>query len=252
MVGDPAIALPPPCDSNGLTTVLGKSSSSLVTAPARTAAAHSADGGATVVRRARPRLQLRLRTLLLGMAISAVIGGHFVNRFYRQQRAVQMVTRHGGQIVYRRADTTAGHGGRWFRPPRNVGWLLRDVEEVTLFFAAVEDKELGALRHCSGLKRLNLDYTSIGDRGLAELVDLPRLEWLDLKGTLVTDAGVASIVRLPRLESLILDGLDLSDEGLRQLHDTTSLRYVSVRNTHVSQLGLDRFQQAHPQCLIVR
>jgi hypothetical protein len=242
----------PSVDSYWVLAVLGKSSSSRIKANPLAAKSPLASGARVTPPRARLRAQLSLRGLLLALAAAAAIGAYFVNRFYRQQRAVQMVARHGGQITYHHADPLPRGDGRWLPPLPSVGWLLRDIEEVTLFFAAVEDQDLATLRHCPRLKRLNLDYTSIGDRGLAELVVLSRLEWLDLKGTRVTDAGVASIARLPRLESLILDGLEVTDAGLQQLHDATSLRYVSVRNTRVSQLGLDRFQQAHPQCLIVR
>jgi hypothetical protein len=196
--------------------------------------------------------QLRLRTLLIVIGALCAGGGYYADRYHRQRQVTELVTRHGGQIAYRKAlrsDEPA-------REPRPLSWLegfaLRDIEAVTLFFASIEDSDLAVLRNCPRLKRLDLDYTTISDRGLAEIAHLSSLVRLDVKQTNVTDAGMEAIAQLPQLESLLLDGVSLTDSGLKHLESLPSLRYLSLRQTEVSQAGLERFQRVKPECIVAR
>jgi hypothetical protein len=196
--------------------------------------------------------QLSLRTLLVAIGVACVGGGYYGDRYHRQRQVTELVTRHGGQIAYRKAIRSEEPAGG----PRRSSWLddfaLRDIEAVTLFFAPIEDAELAVLRNCPRLKRLDLDYTSISDRGLAQIAHLSSLVWLDVKQTNVTDAGMQAISHLPQLESLLLDGVSLTDSGLKHLESLPSLRYLSLRQTDVSDAGLERFQRIRPDCFVLR
>ncbi len=191
--------------------------------------------------------RISLKALLATIAVGCVAGGYYANRFHQQRRVIQMVTHRGGQIGYERADAAPR-----IPPARLDRWLLRDIDEIVLFFAPVSDHDLAVLRHCRRLERLNLDYTSVGDQGLAHIAALSSLVQLGLKHTRVTDAGIHHLTRLAHLESLRLDGNPLTDSGLEQLITLPAIRYLSVRQTRVSPAAVERFRLAKPNCYVLK
>lgn len=186
----------------------------------------------------------QLRSLLAMVALICLIGGHYANRFHRRQQIEGLVNRYGGQIGY-----AEPHFGEPTTHPMNR-FLLRDIEEVTLFFAATSDAELAALQHCRKLRRLNLAYATVGDEVLETISDLPTLNWLDLKQTQVSDEGLRSLVNQCSIESMILDGTAITDAGLATLSTLPTLSYLSVRKTDITPAGIEQFCRRRPTCVV--
>jgi hypothetical protein len=55
---------------------------------------------------------------------------------------------------------------------------------------------------------------------------------------------------LPRLESLDLSGTQITDEGLEDLVGLKQLHYLGLRETRVTEAGVERLRKALPNCLI--
>ncbi len=55
---------------------------------------------------------------------------------------------------------------------------------------------------------------------------------------------------MPSLRQLILEGTDISDEGLAHLAKANGLNDLRVKNTKVTQAGVDRLKQVLPRCVV--
>jgi hypothetical protein len=56
----------------------------------------------------------------------------------------------------------------------------------------------------------------------------------------------------PRLDRLDLIACPITDRGLKALEGLRMLKHISLRDTRVSQAGIDAFQKALPECRIAR
>jgi hypothetical protein len=123
--------------------------------------------------------RFRLRTLLVAVALIALVLGWRVDKAHRQRLAVAAVKKRGGSVLFddQRIRVT---------PPSVPRWLERSVGRE--FFHEVVWADLGG--------------TELTDEGLSDLADLAGLQGLALSGTRIGDAGLASLRRLPRLRRL--------------------------------------------------
>ncbi len=91
----------------------------------------------------------------------------------------------------------------------------------------------------------------ITDTGMNVLATMRRLRHLDICAHLVTDEGVRALATLPALEVLWLTRCRITDDIIPVLAELKNLRELNVRNTEVTEGGIERLHQALPGCRIV-
>ena len=115
----------------------------------------------------------------------------------------------------------------------------------------ITDAGLVHLQECTNLKDLRLVGIPITDAGLASLKRMTQLETLDLYGTKITDKGLAQVKGLTSLRQLALgNNPKMTDEGLAQLKGLTNLRELDLRQTEVTDAGVEDLQKALPKVKI--
>ena len=233
-------------------------------------------------KRKRRWLQFSLRTLLVAVAVLAVLLGLTTDRARRQRAAVRRTRELGGDIRYEYENQKGGQppGPEWLR--RLLGdeyfltvigiafgtryltdddleyfKVLTDLRVLRLRNAQVTDAGLEKLKGFTKLTDLELSATQITDHGLVHLQGLLNLESLKLDDTDVTDQGLAHLKGMRSLEYLLLGKeqiigedlvpvSDITDAGLVHLEGIPSLQKLALYNTHVTEAGKQRLQQALP------
>ncbi len=90
------------------------------------------------------------------------------------------------------------------------------------------------------LEALTLDYTKITDDGLLQLQTCRSLTVLSLSQCEISDDGLKTLARaVPNLRQLFLVGTNTSDEGLAHLAKAKNLTDLRVKDTNVTQAGVD-------------
>ncbi len=105
----------------------------------------------------------------------------------------------------------------------------------------VMDSDLTYIGQLTGLLRLSLNCQfEISDAGLNHIRNLTSLRYLDLTMAAgVTGDGLKMLSNMPQLEHLILLGTKLDDNAVGPLGILTSLKYLNLEYTHISQQGVD-------------
>lgn len=137
----------------------------------------------------RPRLQFKLRTLMLAMTLAAVGLGWTASRARERQQAASLVASWGGSVQYR---ATEGSFAGWIRDR-----LGRDyIDDVTAVYVAggrISDDDLAVLARFTRLETLSLVSTPLTDGCLRHLRVLRSLDTLDLRFTQIAPAGIESL-----------------------------------------------------------
>ena len=110
---------------------------------------------------------------------------------------------------------------------------------LTLDSDSVTDADLEAAKKLSHLERLDVLSSNITDAGLKHLQEMTKLKMLSLKGSRVSDAGLKYIQGLAQLEMLSLERTQVAGPGLQHLKGLPNLRYLNLRGTPVSDASLD-------------
>lgn len=112
------------------------------------------------------------------------------------------------------------------------------------------------LQYLVELDRLRVLYVGdlpIGDKGLETIARLDGLVGLSLDRTLVTDEGIRRhVATMPNIGMLFLRGTKLTDGGLASLHKLKDLHHLDIKETQVTGAGVEAFQNALPDCKVVR
>jgi hypothetical protein len=225
----------------------------------------------------RPRLKwprFTLRTLFIGVTITAIWLGFKFNESRRQAVALREITAHGADALYEHQisgtaqpliPTRVRHfiGEDMFQdvvrlnfkngfPETDDGFAplagLNSVTVINTEGSNVTDSGLEHLRHSSTLTCLRLIDAKVTDEGLMHLQRLKHLDMLDLSGNHITDAGLVHLAALEKLEYLTLQGTSVSNAGILSLAPLKRLRYLNVRNTNVTESGAKEFRQISPTC----
>ena len=99
------------------------------------------------------------------------------------------------------------------------------------------------------LRGLNLSLTGLTDESMPAIAELAELQTLDIDNTRVTDDGLRHLTKLTHLRSLRLVGVNVTDAGLETLTELP-LRHIYLRDTAVTESGIERFRAKRPRCLI--
>jgi hypothetical protein len=215
------------------------------------------------------RTRMKMRCLLIAVAITAVAAWWFIDQPKRRGKAIATTQRVGGFVqldgeyqpelqptpalpVARQDRARTGRSfslKRLTSPALPIGlarWSDRflgpefahALSVVGLDGQRIEDNDLASFETIVGLRRLYLKGTPITDAGLAHLADLPELEILELRETKIGDAGLYYLKRLTRLRALYLYGTRVGDSGMASLARLRNLDELSLAHTAVGDAGL--------------
>lgn len=129
-------------------------------------------------------------------------------------------------------------------------FCFQRVSELNLSNSNFCDKDLVILSEFCDLKVLNLDNSEVTSVGLKHLSQLKQLRHLCLGDTEIDDSGIAQLTFLPNLEELELWHSSISDKSIAQLSKLNSLKRLNLCGTKVSIVGINRLQNAIPNCKI--
>jgi hypothetical protein len=184
----------------------------------------------TTIQPKRRFLRFSLRTLLVSVVVLSVPLGWFamqIERARRQREAVRAIVEVGGTVTYTlRADEPELWAGCEKEPIPT--WLPGRVCEVTVHGRDFRDNDM--------------------ERLVAHLVNLPNLRVLCVNRTQITDDGLKHLAVLNTLEKLNLNDTKITDEQLMCLSQLTDLEVLSIGGTQVTEEGIERLQQALPNC----
>ena len=144
-------------------------------------------------------MRFRLRSLLIAVALLALILNWFVQRAKTQQAAVARIVELGGAVRY---DSEIGDDGH-LQPRRHVrlAWLYRLLGEdyfdtvvyIQFIGGDLSDDDLAVFADLPNLKSVYLEHCGISDAGLVHFRNLRELKELLFRRTHVTSAGVSAL-----------------------------------------------------------
>ena len=209
----------------------------------------------TKARRPRWRPQFRLRTLLILVALVAIVLGLWVQPAEQQRRAIQTLRRAGAAIHYRPKDPDS----------RDSHFLVAGALIArTEYLAALESNR----RSPGAMPQALIDQREAAWREREQAIaNQNRPSWLpgwllpdewfqhveavDLTGCQVKDE-LSALANLPGLAYLNLDRSSVTDANVHDLSLLKSLRTLSLRETEVSDEGERELPKALPHCTIWR
>ena len=137
---------------------------------------------------------------------------------------------------------------------RAAVWILSVSGGVGFF---VDGKELGAASVAElptkpfEIRSINLNrHPKVTDEGLTNLQGLQHLTRLQITNTQASDAALPYLKECKKLESLLLYATRVTDSGLINLYGLTELRFVTVKQTAVTEDGAKKLAAALPKCQI--
>jgi hypothetical protein len=156
--------------------------------------------------RHKRRFNFSTRTLLLGVAVLAVLFATFGKRAVREvneRRATSEILRLGGRFDYLHARSLPTDG--W--ASRLVSFVVYEnfsrVTHVSLDRTGIQDEDLAIVESLPRLEGLDISKTNITDAGIVRLAAIPHLKYVNAHQTKVTEAGVAKLKS--RRPSLVVD-----------------------------------------------
>jgi len=215
-------------------------------------------------------LRFSLGTALIALTGLCVLFGVQANRAEKQRRAVEMVKRFGGSVIYYNEQHLAGPvtGKNDFLASLTPRWLRRLAGED--YFSTVgivyldsdangewhplakkSEVDLSLLSDLTELKELycRLPFT---DDDLSHLSRLAQLERLELDGTHLTDGGTKHLRGLNSLIELNLTGhfssdsaplTAITDRGLAELNNLKALKFLLLGKMPVTENGLKQLDE---------
>ena len=102
-------------------------------------------------------------------------------------------------------------------------------------------KSIARLKNLEGLIIRNNCLYPLTDACMKDIASLPKLKRLDLQGNAITDKGL-KLLKGKKLEFLVLRTTKITDRGIDEIKDMTSLRYLDVVNTKVTNTSLRKLK----------
>lgn len=211
-----------------------------------------------------------LRTLFVVVALLCAWLAIETNRAQTQRRAVEMIVRHQGRVVYhhQRPQGTRGaakldlevRAPRWLRDLVGDDYF-RSVCGVTLDqpdSAPLTDDDWSLLGKLTSLEMLTLHNQTLGDANLESLKHLTKLQVLTMTGGDLTERGIPMIARFEKLWFLQLGTAQrgswtsksskfrpspLCDDSLAAIANLRDLEYLFIAGSRTTDAGLAALRQ---------
>jgi hypothetical protein len=191
-----------------------------------------------------PRLQFRLRTLVIGTSIVAVALAPVraeIARCSVIEELVDSVTSNQGEIyfdyqlieegvVLRQLESTQPS---WLRQVLG-SYAFAQVIEIRLDGHQISQSTFEQIgQHCPNLMHLSLRATGVNNAMLELVAKCKKVQYLELSSTAVTDAGLAFLAENDELQTLCLEGTQLDGSSFGKLSRLRGLRNITLDNTAV-------------------
>lgn len=184
----------------------------------------------SATRKRRRWFQFRLRTLLILVALCALLSAWVsgpLRRAHRQRMAVERLTELGAAVTY---DYQEGDSA--VAEPPGPNWL-RELLGVDCF-ANVVGVETG----CSKAGSSAAPSASLKCNEFELFKNFPELTRLSIDGDGATDESLGFLTAIPKLRSLKIDG-QIADEGLRRIAQCKQIRELTFgQHVQVLESGL--------------
>lgn len=130
---------------------------------------------------------------------------------------------------------------------------LQELTSLSVGHLTLTDEFAEALVRLSTLEHLDLSQTTCTDKGMTLLRAFKRLKSLNLaECNGIKGPGLQILGELPDLEYLYLDrNRQIEDQHLALLTAMKTLKYVGLRDTDCSPLGVAKLREFLPNCEIV-
>lgn len=216
-----------------------------------------------------PQFQFRLRTLVLGMSILAVILAPVraeIARCQTIQGIVQHISNCRGEVYFDYQWSEEGvvlrqlesNQPRWVQhlfgshafaqiieirldrqrialsTMQHIGENCPRLKYLSLRGASINDSTMPSIALCKELEFLELSDTVISDQGLAHLVDHDRLETLCLENTKISGSSFKTISKLEKLRNVTLENAAVNDHDIAQLAESRSIETLFLAGTEVT------------------
>jgi Leucine-rich repeat (LRR) protein len=208
-------------------------------AVADNAAMQTEPSKADTPKRKRRWFQFSLRTMMVVVTLLCIWLGITANRANRQRRAVETITKAGGEVLYDYQTVTGARppGPEWLRTLLGENFFS-EVAAVGLNQSHDPGEGLANVREMAHLQWLVVGGKGVTDARLVNIKPLIKLKYLDLSTAKVTDVGFINLELMTELETLNLPDTNITDAGLVSLRGMTNLRTLDLQNTRVSDAGL--------------
>ncbi len=201
--------------------------------------------------RQKPRTYRRfsLRTVLILIALAAIIGVCLLESGRRYSRPVRLAT--FVQSLGGEAHEVTEAKEDWLSDAlQTVGCPpLMCLRKITLRDSPdVDNDDFGTIADADGLHELTVYDTRVTEVGFDRLSRLPKLKKLNLSGPAITDRTITQLTCGEHLQSLYTFGCPIGDEGAKAISGFRSLVSVSLIRSNLTDQGcrsLGKMPQLH-------
>ena len=189
--------------------------------------------------------------ILFGMVVAGVAQqeGVSTSTVEPDPAVVEKIEELGGKIM-RVAQNEAGLEISFHLGRNQEGLRQHDTSQTDTSVPPALDGELTILKGLKHVLSLHLGGTDVTDVGLAHLAGLTSLKRLHLEKTKVSDDGLAHLANLENLSYLNLYQTGVTDASLPHLEGLKNLKNLYLWKTQVTADGVEKLQQALPECEI--
>ena len=125
---------------------------------------------------------------------------------------------------------------------------FRHLSSLDLSNNRIGDELVAELANLDEISFLNLAQTEISKASLNALKWLKALKVLHLFDAGADDDWIENIVQLNQISELDISGNDFTEVGIMGLAKMRNLRSLTVGELNISEDGLNRLQDAMPNC----
>ncbi len=187
--------------------------------------------------------QFRLRTLLLVTVVVALLMSFVYPwgvRARRQRAAVDVILRHGGDVMYKGADMPYSAVSRnynrfsWWQQLRHdmglADWFST-CRTVSFYRVRFTEEEKEAVKRLPDVENLEFQEALPSTDVLETLLALPSLQGVSGWNAAWTNEQLRLLTRAKNLQHLNLCVPQLNEAGMRALGEVTSLRTLNLRKS---------------------
>lgn len=207
------------------------------------------DRAALEIAKPKPRrwgrwFRFSLATMFVAVTVLCVVLAVIARRAEQERRAVALIEKRGGTIVYDfQYQPTGLHDydatppcPKWVENLIGIHYFAR-VAVVSLYRSDVRDDDLIEVGNLSGLRELLLEGCPVTNSGLKHLQNLKRLEVFHSHGSKIDDDGLKYLAH-KRLHCLSLVDLRITGSGLAHLNQCTNLEELWLHDSDINDEGL--------------
>ena len=128
---------------------------------------------------------------------------------------------------------------------------LEHLESFTMQHGWLTRADADGISKLPHLNTLNLSWGVLDNNTMAGIANMQQLEELYIDATSVTTAGLKLLERHPSLQRVDLFEVPVGDDVAESLSKVPNLKVAGLLNTEVTLSGVEKLQQALPDCVVM-